>query len=76
MLHVTHLLHIFYLTKSWTPDILKDLNGVFFQAMENVTKMLKLMMKNGLLTDDPATSELSSDMDTDENRTDLNKNIL
>ena len=44
--------------------------------MENVTKMLKLMMKNGLLTDDPATSELSSDMDTDENRTDLNKNIL
>ena len=36
--------------------------------------MLKLMLKNGLLTDDPATSELSTD--TDENRTDLNKNIL
>ena len=53
-------------------SILKDL----FQAMENVTKMLKLMLKNGLLTDDPATSELSTDMDTDENRTDLNKNIL
>ena len=34
------------------------------------------MLKNGLLTDDPATSELSTDMDTDENRTDLNKNIL
>ena len=44
--------------------------------MENVTKMLKLMLKNGLLTDDPATSELSTDMDTDENQTELNENIL
>ena len=34
------------------------------------------MLKNGLLTDDPATSELSTDMDTDENQTELNENIL
>ena len=44
-----------------------------FQAMENVTKMLKLMLKKGLLTDDPASSELSTDIDTDENQT---ENIL
>ena len=41
--------------------------------MENVTKMLKLMLKRGLLTDDPASSELSTDIDTDENQT---ENIL
>ena len=52
-----------------------SMSGVF-QAMENVTKMLKLMLKNGLLTDDPVTSELSTDMDTDENQTELNENIL
>ena len=34
------------------------------------------MLKNGLLTDDPATSELSTDIDTDENQTELNENIL
>ena len=41
--------------------------------MENVTKILKLMLKKGLLTDDPASSELSTDIDTDENQT---ENIL
>jgi len=35
------------------------------EAMENVTKMLKMMLKKGLLTDDPVSSELSTDMDTD-----------
>ena len=32
------------------------------------------MLKKGLLTDDPASSELSTDMDTDDN--DLKENIL
>ena len=44
--------------------------------MENVTKMLKLMLKKGLLTDDPASSELSTDMDTDSNESKSNENIL
>ena len=44
--------------------------------MENVTKMLKLMLKKGLLTDDPASSELSTDIDTDSNDNELKENIL
>ena len=44
--------------------------------MDNVTKMLKLMLKKGLLTDDPASSELSTDIDTDESQTESTENIL